>query len=153
MIDELTLDLSLSDEPDRIAVLRERMMTALRDTFPRGRWIAGHTLASWLGTDERSIRAAAANSRGEILSGPGERGYKLTREATQEEVNRVMARLHSQALAMARRAGQIRRVYHDLAGKAAPVALPPGGGANDTAEDRRPAEAAEAAERKKEVTP
>jgi hypothetical protein len=59
---------------------------------------------------DRKIRALAAASDGYIVS--GQRGYKLTGEATIEEVQHAAAWLRTQATAMNARALAIDRVYH-----------------------------------------
>jgi hypothetical protein len=59
---------------------------------------------------DRKIRAIANASEGQVIS--GQRGYRLTREATIEEVQHAAAWLRHQARAMRLRALEIDRVYH-----------------------------------------
>jgi hypothetical protein len=61
---------------------------------------------------KRRIRAIANASDGRILSYPGSKGYKLTRQATVEEINTATAKLRHQAGEMHQRALEIDRVYH-----------------------------------------
>lgn len=63
-------------------------------------------------SDKRRIRAIANASDGRILSYPGSKGYKLTRQATVEEINTATAKLRHQAGEMQQRALEIDRVYH-----------------------------------------
>jgi hypothetical protein len=59
---------------------------------------------------DRKIRAIANASEGQVIS--GQSGYKLTRQATIEEVQRASAWLRHQSDEMTSRALQIDRVYH-----------------------------------------
>lgn len=61
---------------------------------------------------ERKIRAIANQTEGFVISYPGSPGYKLTLEATIEEIQIATASLRHQAGEMAKRALQIDRVYH-----------------------------------------
>lgn len=61
---------------------------------------------------KRRIRAIANASEGRILSYPGSKGYKLTREATVIEIQTATAKLRHQAGEMHQRALEIDRVYH-----------------------------------------
>ena len=70
------------------------------------RWLKGNGRA-----DDRRIRAAAEASDGRILSGPGSPGYKLTADATPEDMM-VVHTLESQARRMMARAVAIRRRWH-----------------------------------------
>jgi hypothetical protein len=63
-------------------------------------------------SDKRKVRAIANASDGRILSYPGSKGYKLTREATVEEIQNATAKLRHQAGEMHQRALEIDRVYH-----------------------------------------
>lgn len=58
----------------------------------------------------RQLRAMAQALDGQIIS--GNRGYKLTKKATIEEIRACSDRLKSQAKEMTARAIQIDRVYH-----------------------------------------
>ena len=73
-------------------------------------WLTGREIRSARGWDERTIRALAAASDGQILS--GQKGYKLTRQATPEEMMHATNWLESQACEMSARARAIRRRWH-----------------------------------------
>jgi hypothetical protein len=61
---------------------------------------------------ERRVRAIASASGGQVLSYPGSPGYRLTMEATIEEIQTATAKLRHQAGEMDRRALEIDRIYH-----------------------------------------
>ena len=63
-------------------------------------------------TVERRIRAIANKTEGFVISYPGSPGYKLTLEATIQEIQVATACLRHQAGEMTERAMQIDRVYH-----------------------------------------
>jgi hypothetical protein len=63
------------------------------------------------GWTERRVRLAAS-AEPEILSFPGSPGYKLTRDATPEEIHRAVDTLQSQARVMFSRAQGYSRWYH-----------------------------------------
>ena len=73
-------------------------------------------LAHYEGRDqayvERRIRAIANRTDGAVISYPGSPGYRLTLEATIEEIQAATAALRHQAGEMSKRALQIDRVYH-----------------------------------------
>jgi len=73
-------------------------------------WIKARELEVLTGFDDRKLRALASASQGDIIS--GSRGYRLTRLATIEEIDRCTSTLRSQADSMTARALQISRVYH-----------------------------------------
>lgn len=62
---------------------------------------------------DRRVRAIAAESKGQILSYPGSPGYKLTREATIEEIQTATNKLRHQAKEMIGRSVEIERIYHN----------------------------------------
>lgn len=73
-----------------------------------GGWMKAREFpAPW---NERRLRAVANASGGRVIS--GQRGYKLTRLATIEEVQHAAAWLRHQAHEMQRRAMEIDRIYH-----------------------------------------
>lgn len=77
----------------------------------RGRgWMRAADLARALRANDRRIRQLANLAAGRVIS--GQQGYKLTAEATMEEIDRASAWLRSQAKEMTHRALQIDRVYH-----------------------------------------
>lgn len=59
----------------------------------------------------RSIRALAETAGGKIISCPA-KGYKLTREATADEVQHALADLHSRARKLLDREVSTRKAYH-----------------------------------------
>jgi hypothetical protein len=73
-------------------------------------WLKARDLMTLLDFDDRKLRALANASRGTVIS--GQRGYRLTRHATIEEIDRCTAMLRSQSKAMDQRALEISRVYH-----------------------------------------
>lgn len=73
-------------------------------------WVSGREICASKQWTERLVRLLAAASVGQVLS--GQRGYKLTREASPDELHHATAWLESQAKQMSERAGQIRRVWH-----------------------------------------
>jgi hypothetical protein len=87
----------------------ERVAELLDYLGGRG-WISGRQIREAKHWDERIIRLLAASSDGAIIS--GQRGYKLTRQATPEEMRHATAWMESQAKQMAERACAIRRVWH-----------------------------------------
>lgn len=60
--------------------------------------------------NDRALRNLANASEGQIIS--GNRGYKLTRLATLEEISECTDRIRSQADRMIARSLEISRVYH-----------------------------------------
>ena len=76
------------------------------------RWMTSAELACALCWTDRRIRAAAEAADGKVLSGPGSPGYKLTADATPDEMGRSVATLESQARRMLARAVAIRRRWH-----------------------------------------
>jgi hypothetical protein len=73
-------------------------------------WVRGRVLAAELDLDDRAIRELAHRSRGSIVS--GQKGYRLTVEATIGEVDHAVSWMLSQATAMRQRALEIQRVRH-----------------------------------------
>jgi hypothetical protein len=63
-----------------------------------------------VGWTERRIRAVASASKGRVIS--GQQGYKLTLQATIDEVTKARNWLLGQAEEMRRRVAEIDRVYH-----------------------------------------
>lgn len=59
---------------------------------------------------DRELRAIAAASHGQIIS--GQKGYARTDQASVEDVNHAAAWLESQAKSMQVRAGEIRKAMH-----------------------------------------
>lgn len=73
-------------------------------------WQTAAAIERELGWNDRHSRAVANHSRGHIIS--GQAGYRLTSEATLEEIQHARDRLHSQAREMDLRVTQIDRVRH-----------------------------------------
>lgn len=71
-------------------------------------WVTAKQLrASWT---DRQLRALASASEGRIVS--GQKGYKLTSDATPEEMNEFIGRMSSQETEMKRRRMETERVWH-----------------------------------------
>jgi hypothetical protein len=68
-------------------------------------WASARSIEQFTGWDERKIRALAEGSQGRVIS--GQRGYKLTAHATDQEVANCRRALTSQARRMNARARQI----------------------------------------------
>ena len=73
-------------------------------------WTSGREIHAAKHWDERTIRLLAASSDGQIIS--GQQGYKLTRQATPDEMHHATSWLESQAKQMVDRASAIRRRWH-----------------------------------------
>ena len=73
-------------------------------------WITARQVKQVFAWDERTCRKLAELSQGEILS--GQKGYKLTREATADERDHAVNWLRSQGNKMIGRALKISRVHH-----------------------------------------
>ena len=77
-------------------------------------WLTAKRLMIKLNLTDRQIRAAANASDGQVIS--GQKGYRLTREATLEEIDHAAHWLSHQAQAMHRRSIAIQRVRHQHGG-------------------------------------
>lgn len=76
--------------------------------YLRGRgWTTARSVYVGMGWADRQLREWAEASEGKIIS--GQRGYKLTAEATPEEIHRAATWLKAQGKKMLRRAIAIRR--------------------------------------------
>jgi hypothetical protein len=73
-------------------------------------WVTARRLTFHLGACDRELRALAEASRGEIIS--GQKGYKLSAEATLEEIDHAANWLISQGKKMLERGIEIRRRAH-----------------------------------------
>jgi hypothetical protein len=73
-------------------------------------WQTAKQLGAMNERDQRVLRAIANASEGQIIS--GQKGYKLTIEATLPEIDRAYAWLRHQGREMIRRALEIQRVRH-----------------------------------------
>jgi hypothetical protein len=73
-------------------------------------WVTAKRLSFHLGTGDRELRAMAEASRGEIIS--GQKGYKLSAEATLDEIDHAANWLISQGKKMLERGIEIRRKAH-----------------------------------------
>jgi hypothetical protein len=80
-------------------------------TFLAGRsWLTAADLAAALHFPDRLTRSLAEASDGRILS--GQKGYKLTRESTPDEMLAATNWLESQGKRMIARAVKTRRAWH-----------------------------------------
>lgn len=61
-------------------------------------------------TSDRTLRAIAAESKGQIIS--GQRGYHLTSQASVEDVNHFLAWMRSQSERMRQRAAETQQVLN-----------------------------------------
>jgi hypothetical protein len=75
-----------------------------------GGWLSAKAIAAALGVSDREVRAMAAASGGEVIS--GQMGYRLTRSASLDEIRHASAWLRSQAREMLRRSIAIQKVAH-----------------------------------------
>ena len=73
-------------------------------------WVTARQLRDATGIDDRVLRLCAEASEGRVIS--GQKGYKLTAEATPGEIHHACAWLLSQAQRMTDRARQIRVAQH-----------------------------------------
>jgi hypothetical protein len=106
----MTEQLQLGFRPTAPAVDPTDLERFIRTLCDAPDWIKARDLTRVLSFDDRYLRALASSSRGTIIS--GNRGYRLTRLATIQEIDRCTSTLRSQADAMTARALQIARVYH-----------------------------------------
>jgi hypothetical protein len=72
-------------------------------------WMTAEQLGATTESQKRSLRAVGEESEGQIIS--GQKGYKLTIEATEAELNEVDW-WRSQGKKMVRRWAKTRRVWH-----------------------------------------
>jgi len=79
--------------------------------LPGNGWLTSGQIQALTGWPERYVRALANASGGRVLSYPGSPGYKLTKEATKEEVDAADILGH-QANEMRRRLIEIRMVFY-----------------------------------------
>lgn len=73
-------------------------------------WVRAKSLAQALHVDDRTIREAASQSEGRIIS--GQKGYCLTAQASVQDVQHAASWLRSQAEKMEFRAYQIEKAMH-----------------------------------------
>lgn len=74
-------------------------------------WVFARSLRATFGIKDRHARALAEASKGRVLS--GNRGYKLTADASKEEREESLRRLNNQANRMWARSVQIQRVWDE----------------------------------------
>lgn len=101
-------------EPNPIPKATRKMMTQLlhNDWVNSKRLYESGLFSDMsLGNARRHMRDAAENSQGMIIS--GQRGYKLTKQATQDEVHHCYNRLRRQACLMMHRADEIMNYFND----------------------------------------
>lgn len=85
------------------------IITVLRALTGAG-WKTARQLGAMTGFNERTLRSLANASDGQIIS--GQQGYKLTREATRDEIHHAANWLKHQAAEMQRRAIAIEKQGH-----------------------------------------
>ncbi len=85
------------------------MTTPFKNLLAGRGWVSAKVLAEWLDCDARTVRELASESGGEVIS--GFYGYRLTSEATSEEIRHAANRLRSQAAQMTERAAQIETTH------------------------------------------
>lgn len=73
-------------------------------------WVTAKRLMIKCDLTDRQLRAAANASDGQVIS--GQKGYRLTREATLEEIDHAAHWLSHQAQEMNRRSIAIQKVRH-----------------------------------------
>ena len=72
----------------------------------RGRgWVVRHHVSRWLDWSDRKLRIAAQASGGRVIG--GQRGYRLSTEATAAEADHAVASMRSRAREIAHRADEI----------------------------------------------
>lgn len=91
------------------SVLPSQLEELITTLSGRG-WMTRRQLEALTSFSDRTLRALANASDGQIIS--GQQGYRLTREATVEEIKHAANWLKHQATEMTRRALQIERVRH-----------------------------------------
>ena len=104
------LDLNFTAVPNPSTAEIDRLVAYL---YRRAEaWTTAKTITADLGISDRTIRALASASNGQILSGPGCPGYKHIRHSNPEEVQQVVARLRHQAHTMALRCADVLKSWH-----------------------------------------
>ena len=89
-------------DAEKAAKLVDAFLDLLRD----GAWWKGKTVCDRLHTNDRTVRKIAELSAGRVIS--GQAGYKLTRAASNEEIDHAERWLISQGRKMIDRAREIR---------------------------------------------
>ncbi len=80
----------------------------LREYLDHRGWVLAKQIKQSLGWDERTVRAVAAASRGHVIS--GQQGYRLTKQAPDDEVQHAVNWMRSQARNMTLRSDEIECV-------------------------------------------
>lgn len=93
-------------KPDLTELHAGELLVALKGAG----WLTARHLTKRLDLTDRQLRAAANASDGQVIS--GQKGYRLTREATLEEIDHAAHWLSHQAQEMHRRSIAIQRVRH-----------------------------------------
>lgn len=93
----------------RMANSKAYTVAKLTAAISRGHWYTRAELVR-SGLTEREIRYARQHSQGAIIF--GQRGYRLTDDATLDEIHACIATLESQAKEMMDAAVQLRRKAH-----------------------------------------
>jgi hypothetical protein len=84
-----------------------RLTTAFMEALSDQVWHKGRELSARLQTNERVLRQIASDSGGSVIS--GQQGYRLTRYASNDEIDQAERWLKHQGMAMIKRAILIRR--------------------------------------------
>ncbi len=103
--------LSLFDQIKKreTSAIPDQLESLIRTLTGKG-WMTRRQLEAQTSFSDRTLRALANSSAGQIIS--GQQGYRLTREATVDEIKHAANWLKHQAEEMTRRAIQIERVRH-----------------------------------------
>lgn len=101
------LDLLLPRVQRKAAEMMDRFLLLLQE---EGDWVKGSTISTRLHTSDRVLRSCASQSNGRVLS--GQKGYRLTQDATLDEITHAENWLRSQARQMLLRSLEIRRFRH-----------------------------------------
>lgn len=94
----------------RAPTVDEQDVAVLLIALDQRGWMNARELTRLGYGSDRYLRAVAAASHGQIIS--GQRGYARTDQASVEDVNHAAAWLEHQATAMTQRAYEIRRAMH-----------------------------------------
>ena len=101
----------MTDQPNlfrqRDQEAAQRLTAAFLDALADGGWHKGRELSQRLRTNERVLRRMASASGGSVIS--GQSGYRLTRAATNAEIDHAEDWLKHQGMSMIKRAFAIRR--------------------------------------------
>ena len=97
------------------ATANELQIRVLMSALAGRGWLTAKQLQPLTGLSDRQLRAAANASAGQILG--GQKGYRLTTQASQEEVSHTTRWLSHQAREMESRAQNICRIWNNQIAK------------------------------------